>query len=356
MTVPLLILGSRTRPAADSARRAGYEPIEVTLTADRRETLQRLDAAPRDIDVLLANGCETVPELVEAAAFGRKLIGSGPDAIRGARDPRGLAELPKFDGLDFAVVRTGGRHGGWFGRMLFKFRHRGRFLLKPMHSTDGRGIRAWDGGDVPLGFYLQQHIEGTPVSAVFYADGWSCVLIGVTEQLVGDAAAGAQPFQYCGSIYPFPLEESQRAAITHLAVALAQRHDLRGLFGIDFILDATSGGGTLWPIEVNPRYTDAVEVIERSDRINALQGRPSRARSAAEHATYHGKLLVRATSPLNARHCEAVAGSLPRQQIADFPGPATRLAPGDLLATVYATAATRDDCAAQLKALASKLL
>jgi predicted ATP-grasp superfamily ATP-dependent carboligase len=40
---------------------------------------------------------------------------------------------------------------------------------------------------------------------------------------------------------------------------LAERHGLTGMFGVDFVI--TPDG--LWLIEVNPRYTASVEVLER---------------------------------------------------------------------------------------------
>src|SRR5690606_9970897 len=151
------------------------------------------DAAPRGIDVLLANGVEMHPELAEAAAFERTLLGSGPDAIRAVRDPQMLPTLPPHPGLGFCAVRTSGRGAGWFGTLVARLRGRARatppMLRKKIHATDGTHITEWDGRDVPLGWYLQQAIAGKPVAAAFYADGWSSHLLGVTEQLVGEPLA-----------------------------------------------------------------------------------------------------------------------------------------------------------------------
>ena len=41
---------------------------------------------------------------------------------------------------------------------------------------------------------------------------------------------------------------------------------LRGLFGVDFVLR----DGIPWPVEVNPRYTASVEVLEFAAGIRAL--------------------------------------------------------------------------------------
>jgi predicted ATP-grasp superfamily ATP-dependent carboligase len=48
---------------------------------------------------------------------------------------------------------------------------------------------------------------------------------------------------------------------------LTERFGLAGLFGIDFLL----AGDELWTLEVNPRYTASVEVLERSLGIRAIE-------------------------------------------------------------------------------------
>jgi predicted ATP-grasp superfamily ATP-dependent carboligase len=53
---------------------------------------------------------------------------------------------------------------------------------------------------------------------------------------------------------PTPL----RAALEHLGNVLANGAGLRGLFGVDYILKED----TPWPVEVNPRYTASVEMLE----------------------------------------------------------------------------------------------
>jgi predicted ATP-grasp superfamily ATP-dependent carboligase len=47
---------------------------------------------------------------------------------------------------------------------------------------------------------------------------------------------------------------------------LAEHFELLGLFGVDFILN----GDEVWAIEVNPRYTASVEVVERFTGLRAI--------------------------------------------------------------------------------------
>jgi predicted ATP-grasp superfamily ATP-dependent carboligase len=47
---------------------------------------------------------------------------------------------------------------------------------------------------------------------------------------------------------------------------VAEHFELVGLFGIDFVLD----GEMVWTLEVNPRYTASVEIMERFSGVRAI--------------------------------------------------------------------------------------
>jgi predicted ATP-grasp superfamily ATP-dependent carboligase len=92
-------------------------------------------------------------------------------------------------------------------------------------------------------------------------------LLGVTRQLVGQGWLGARPFQYCGSIGPLPLDPATLAQWEKIGTVLADEAELTGVFGVDAIVDHE---GRVWVVEVNPRYSASVEVLERSGRFSAV--------------------------------------------------------------------------------------
>jgi predicted ATP-grasp superfamily ATP-dependent carboligase len=47
---------------------------------------------------------------------------------------------------------------------------------------------------------------------------------------------------------------------------LAREFNLTGLFGVDCIV----AGDEIWPVEVNPRYTASVEILERATGASAI--------------------------------------------------------------------------------------
>ncbi len=279
MPDPLVIIGDAACDARDSAKRAGYEPFELL----GEEALRRLREAPADAPVLFAGAMENRPDVMKAIAGERRLLGSPPDAVEAVRKPEALTSLPPFPGLKFAKMKP---KIGVFERVVRRIipgKIGSVYLVKPLASFGGVGIKPWSRKSrVPPGSWLQQAVEGTPMCAVYQSrEGWSSVLAGVTEQLVGEPKLGAGWYGWCGSIGPVALSTRERDALSHLGVVLAQRHDLRGLFGVDLIRDRA---GDWWPIEVNPRYVASVDVLERAaSGQSLLTGRPAVPNGGVQH-------------------------------------------------------------------------
>jgi predicted ATP-grasp superfamily ATP-dependent carboligase len=114
--------------------------------------------------------------------------------------------------------------------------------------------------------YLQEYIEGTPVSAQYVAAGSMALLLGVTQQLIGEPWLNAKDFAYGGNVGPLPLDAPLARRLRRLGQQLAAGGGLRGLFGVDGVLR----DGEFWPIEINPRYTAALEVLEYATGLRSL--------------------------------------------------------------------------------------
>jgi predicted ATP-grasp superfamily ATP-dependent carboligase len=170
------------------------------------------------------------------------------------RDPFRLAQQLHAANLHFPEVLLAGSRvptdGSW--------------LVKPLAGSGGSGIAIWRGQRLTSraanGHYFQKPIEGEPHSAVYFGDGQTASLLGVTRQLVGEPWLHAKPFAYCGSIGPALLSACTDDQLLRLGVVLARAFNLRGLFGVDFVLHEQDS----WLVEVNPRYTASVEVLELS--------------------------------------------------------------------------------------------
>ncbi len=288
----LLILGASARAAAFSARRAGLEPLAADLFADR--DLRRIAPAQRVAAeaypgalATVAAACPTTPwiytgslenhpALVARIAGERPLWGNGASILRAVRDPFTLTAALHRARLCAPEVRSDA-HG---------LRCDSSWLMKPLASAGGRGIAPLGNdrtGAVEYPSYYQERITGVSLAALFVSSGASAraELIGVTRQWIGHRG---RPFGYAGSLGPWPIAADVRARIGNVGHALAAAFGLIGVFGVDLILR----DGVPWPVEVNPRYTASVEVLELA------LGRPI----LAEHAqACDPRAVVRAAVP-----------------------------------------------------------
>lgn len=198
---------------------------------------------------LYTGALENRPDVV--ARIDRPLWGNPPRVLRRVRSPRLVHASLTARGLPCPALADAEPDP------------RRTWLIKPVRSAGGAGIRPWRPGCVfdSKRCVLQEWIAGDSYAAIFLGQApGPTLLLGVTRQLVGDSILHAAPFQYCGSIGPVMLPPATVATLTRIAGALVDEFELRGLFGVDFVLN----GDEPWPVEVNPRYTASIEVLERA--------------------------------------------------------------------------------------------
>ncbi len=369
MPEPLIIVGSSVRAAAQSAVRAGFAPWCIDRRGDRdlREMpgvtvrvvgktdypsgiVKLLDEAPGQAKILLAGGLDGEFDLLKAIAFEHPFLSSPPEAVRKVRWPSALATIPTTPGLKHCQTLTSISFLRRLWRLAFGSFGKTRYLLKPLNSYGGQDITWWQPGQsIGAGQYLQQYVRGMPISAVYHCDGWSSILLGATEQLIGESCFAGAGFAYCGSIGPVQLTERNREALSHLGVVLTQRFDLRGIFGIDLVMDFK---GDLWPIEVNPRYPASAELIEKITGAHVLTPTDGSRKESKQRPLQFGKAIVYAKKDFKAPDYYA---TFSRDQIADVPEPGREITQGAAICTVQASASSRDECFKKLKSLAEQV-
>jgi predicted ATP-grasp superfamily ATP-dependent carboligase len=228
--------------------------------------------------------------------------------------------------------------------------------VKPRRSGGGQGVRRWRSGDpLPAGHYLQERIEGVPGSVIFAADGRRAVTLGVSRQLVGERHFGAAGFRYCGSLLGvgdvalFGRDAAIRATAAALAQAATEEFGLVGLNGIDFIARA----GVPVPIEINPRYTASMELVERASGISMFETHVRACRGVLPRAAFPGRgLAVYGKAIVFARRTVRIASArrwIRDGSVRDVPHPGERIERGRPVCTVLARAASADGCHAALR-------
>jgi uncharacterized protein len=369
---PIAILGASARAAAASALRSGFQPITADLFADADlraiATATRISPYPEGLlDWLRAveppawmytGAMENHPELIDEMAWLAPLWGNAGDVLARVRSPWELAAALRTAGLPFPETRPSAaglpRDGTW--------------LVKTYRGASGSGVRVWSGADgggaidemligqsthFPISasshLVFQQCVSGAPCSAVFVAANGAAKLLGVTRQLIGETWLGAHGFQYAGSIGPLPIKESTLHTIKQIGDVLAKQFELTGLFGIDFILN----GEEAWTVEVNPRYTASVEIIERATGVHAIarhadaccQLNVGVAAPPAPSSSLHGKAILFANRDLRVSESFAAqsldaATETPWPSLADISPAGAVIETGRPVITVFAAGGT----------------
>ncbi len=209
---------------------------------------------------MYTGGLENHPDLVDRITLGRALYGNSGEVLRSVRDPETVWRCLTRAGCDVPEYRSTSvglpRDGSW--------------LRKKRWSCGGRHVEVLASDDKTRPdesrWYFQRRIEGLPCAAVYVAAAGDARLLGVTEQVLRPWRAGRAAFCYAGSLGPLRLSNEVLAAFEQIGRVLCREFPLRGLFGVDAII----ADEKVWPVEVNPRYTASVEVLERALAISAV--------------------------------------------------------------------------------------
>jgi hypothetical protein len=377
----VLIAGLSSRAIADSAVRAGFAvtTIDAFADLDLHPAVRGL-SLPRDFGIgfnaqaaacaasdlpgeaaVYASNFENYPDAVRTLASGRVLWGNLPVALRRVRDPQTLVDTFRLRGIPAPAVRMRDSNDP---NDPNDSNDPNDWLAKPLSSGGGHGVRRWTGTRVPRDCYLQQRVEGVPGSLVFAAAGGRSVPLGVSRQLIGDRAFGADGYRYCGNILApagdaqFGRDEALVDAASAIAHAVTEVFELVGLNGIDFIAD----DGVPHPIEVNPRWCASMELVEHVYGVSMFGIHAAACvagtlpvfdlSKARERVPAVGKAIVFARGDVEVGDTKMW---LDDPTVRDIPHPGERIADGRPICTVLAEGADATACYDALVRRASRV-
>ncbi|HZK18861.1 MAG TPA: ATP-grasp domain-containing protein [Clostridia bacterium] len=250
---------------------------------------------------------------------------------------------------------------------------RRQWLKKPLGGGGGRDIEflshpGKQTGQLPEGFFAQEYISGTSCSFAFLAAGGKCRLLGVTEQLTGTDSYNGREFGYAGNIFPLdlPAERTDKMLdeLESMASWLTEKFKLVGLNGVDFIYDK----GKCWFIEINPRYTASMELMEMAGGLSmaklhfhASEGVMSSADNVGNIGraiipnAFYGKKIVYTNRDVQVVYPETAnikwIRKLYNLGIRDMPHNKEIIREGGPIATVVARGKSRSECMHKLREL-----
>ena len=187
--------------------------------------------------------------------------------------------------------------------------------------------------------------------------------LGVSRQLCGDPAFGATGFQYCGNILA-PVRDAQfrngESLMRHAAAVAHLVSDAFALVGVNGV-DVIARDGVAYPIEVNPRWSASMELVERAHGISVFGAHAEACvdgtlpdfdmTRAQRRIDAYGKaiLFARRDVVIGDSHSWIDAG------IRDVPHPGERIAAGRPVCTVFAAGRDAAACYDELVRCATRV-
>lgn len=403
MTRPTVLIAALSgRALAQSARRAGFEPLvadafgdlDTVATAaayvglpDAVRTgfraapliaaLERLTSATATdpVGLVLGSGFEDKPRLMAALAERFCLLGCGHQSVAQAKDPELLFAL--LDGLQIAhpetrleapkdlegwLIKKTGASGG---------AHIHSAIVTQASRGVGPGLLRDDGkvSDARKRHYYQRRIEGAPVSVLVIAARDGMNVIGYSRQWT--AGQGVRPFRYGGAVGPVQFATAVEDQMRRAADSLVRTLDLVGLVSFDFV----ERDGVPYLVDINPRPGATLDVfddeqgslfahhIEVSSSALLLRGESERGTGTGGRVAAQQRMsgaangaAVRAAAILYADNGPVEVGQVTWSEwAADQTAPGTRVPAERPIATVHGSGPTPDaalqQCRARLDAL-----
>lgn len=370
----LVVVGASVRAAAESIRRAGRQAWGVDQFADDDLTnlapTVRVDRYPFDlpsalsrlapVDWLFTGGLENHPSVLRRLTAIGRLLGTDADRVERLRDPEHFARVLTAAGFPPPPQR----------RSPPPAAESAAWLWKPRRSAGGLRIGRTAPADAgPLDGAYHQFVAGRTLGAVYVGRAGGANLCGATVGLAGPDWGEAPGFLYGGSIGPCPLDARLRDSLEKIGAAVATSFAPSGLFGVDLIDD----GERLVPLEINPRYTAGMELLERSVggsliRLHlaactapadstaldeALAPFVAACRTESPPAAVHGKAILyaaerRRASAAGERLLRIWNGTRPWSLAADLSPLGTCYEPGAPVATLFESGGTVEEVRSRL--------
>ncbi|NLD38635.1 MAG: ATP-grasp domain-containing protein [Desulfatiglans sp.] len=371
-----LITGVSTRAIAESAVKSAHDVFTIDYFGDhdqkqvvgnfsllrdfnlpfRAENLIKASDQFEFDSVVYISNFENFPELIKKLSARAEILGNTPDTLRKVRDWKVLRKFMTENHILFPETLLPSEEE----RVTDK---RG-WLLKPTNSGGGSRIKVWEGEELSTNQIIQRYIEGTPASACFIGDGCKSVLIGLSTQLIGLDELGATDFTWCGNILPLPFDEKESHYIIdqmkNITSLITGHFNLKGACGIDFVIKRDKKGRlTPYILEINPRYTASMELVENfyglniySIHINSLHGKlPDFTLKDKHNTRFSAKGILFARNDIKIKE----TANWKRRGIRDIPFEGDMIQKGHPVCTILVDGSGYNECRSNLFAIAERI-
>ena len=216
------------------------------IAIDPGRLLAALAAEPRGsgLSIVLGSGFESAPGLASRLAGYGRLYANDAAVVAALKDPALGTALLRACGWRVPVTQRAppADPSGW--------------LQKETGAAGGMHVRRAGHARGSAALYFQREVPGRPLSVTFLADGDRAYCLGFNRLRV--EVLGPARYCYAGAIAGIDLPPGLRAQAQLSLDRLVRVTGLRGLAGLDFLLD----GERMTALEVNPRPTATFELYD----------------------------------------------------------------------------------------------
>jgi len=306
------VLGFNARPLAMSAKRAGAEvivsdywgdedlpeccsrwvtvltpkpgqrqrallegPLSVTLVANMLDEIE-----DDQVDhIFVGSGFDDNTGALKALESRFPITGNNSSVMRESRDFTTLEELANDNDLMFPsryVAKSVGESLDLCEEIGYPC------VVRPPRSGGGRGITlvmnpaqaedaSWriEFDETVEEIVVQEYVRGTDASCSVLSSGDSAKALSVQGQLIGMPSAGRNcDFVYSGNYMPMTMSESVRSKMEEASEQICESLRLVGSNGLDFVVDKE---GSIWLMEVNPRFQGTLEMLEHAGQVSVTE-------------------------------------------------------------------------------------
>ena len=355
-----LIISQSGRALATSAKRAGIDTHVIDLFADEDTDENTLSnhsvtgfsggnnaealigivaeytSSNPELSIVIGSGFEECPDLLTELEQRFSVIGNHSSVVKQVKDPTFFFNILEKFALPFPEFFTDKDKPEDL---------KGNFLIKKTGAAGGKHVKLYQEGEALISAcYLQALLRGKNYSTTFIADGKSFHVLGHNQTWTRNENVD---FTFAGAVSNVCLSDEICQQITDAIGQLVPTFNLKGLCGLDFIVEKT---GQYSIIEVNPRPTATFELYDTqgslfADHLAALNGKMrkpepglafSEGQSRALEVLYAGKSIT-----------------IPRMKwpdwVTDRPKPGKAIASGEPICTMRAAANSPGKTKALLK-------
>ena len=285
----VILVGASVRSAVWSVLQGGARAIAVDMfgdvdTQELAERWYRFDPAEPDrsltqawqyaqqqtcqrVDVLVTGGLESWADCLQPLRQNGSFLNPSADVIRSCRELDGWRRWSQAAGWRFPQTISRPPRVATHG-WLKKSRFSSAGLAVENLLVDGetsRNIPSSANAET-TNAYWQARVSGTAIGVSMAITATQIKVLGACRAL--HWSTECRPYLYAGALGPIPIGEGLEKASVRFANRLRGETGFTGLLGADLVVPRVNGAP--WLVDVNPRYTASMELLERHQNRSFL--------------------------------------------------------------------------------------